>query len=96
MDEIAPEYDIVVLGTGKQTHLDLLLDHTDSSVGLTECVLSGYGCHRMIHEVSWALTLHYSVLSVKGKKVLHIDRNDHYGGSVRPFRIRRPIADTQQ
>lgn len=21
-----------------------------------------------------------SVLSVKGKKVLHIDRNDHYGG----------------
>ncbi|OQO02630.1 hypothetical protein B0A48_12158 [Cryoendolithus antarcticus] len=44
MDEIAPEYDIVVLGTG-----------------LTECVLSG-------------------VFSVKGKKVLHIDRNDHYGG----------------
>ncbi|KAI9704808.1 MAG: Rab GDP dissociation inhibitor alpha [Candelina mexicana] len=44
MDEIAPEYDVVVLGTG-----------------LTECVLSG-------------------VLSVKGKKVLHIDRNDHYGG----------------
>ena len=23
-----------------------------------------------------------SVLSVKGKKVLHIDRNDHYGGFV--------------
>jgi len=23
-----------------------------------------------------------SVLSVKGKKVLHIDRNDHYGGYV--------------
>ena len=22
-----------------------------------------------------------SVMSVKGKKVLHIDRNDHYGGS---------------
>ncbi|KAL8802833.1 MAG: hypothetical protein Q9223_006369 [Gallowayella weberi] len=44
MDEIAPEYDVVVLGTG-----------------LTECVLSG-------------------VMSVKGKKVLHIDRNDHYGG----------------
>ncbi|KAI9706937.1 MAG: Rab GDP dissociation inhibitor beta [Bogoriella megaspora] len=43
MDEIAPEYDVVVLGTG-----------------LTECVLSG-------------------VLSVKGNKVLHIDRNDHYG-----------------
>ncbi|KAL9128556.1 MAG: hypothetical protein Q9217_002789 [Psora testacea] len=44
MDEIAAEYDVVVLGTG-----------------LTECVLSG-------------------VMSVKGKKVLHIDRNDHYGG----------------
>jgi RAB protein geranylgeranyltransferase component A len=46
MDEIAPEYDVVVLGTG-----------------LTECVLSG-------------------VLSVKGKKVLHIDRHDHYGGTT--------------
>ena len=45
-DEIAKEYDVIVLGTG-----------------LTECILSG-------------------VLSVKGKKVLHIDRNDHYGGSV--------------
>jgi Rab GDP dissociation inhibitor len=47
-DEIAPEYDVIVLGTG-----------------LTECILSG-------------------VLSVKGKKVLHIDRNDHYGGCVFP------------
>ncbi|CAK7262849.1 Rab GDP dissociation inhibitor alpha [Sporothrix epigloea] len=46
MDEIAKEYDVIVLGTG-----------------LTECILSG-------------------VLSVKGKKVLHIDRNDHYGGEA--------------
>jgi Rab GDP dissociation inhibitor len=46
MEEIAPEYDVLVLGTG-----------------LTECILSG-------------------VLSVKGKKVLHIDRNDHYGGEA--------------
>ncbi|OAR01517.1 hypothetical protein LLEC1_06324 [Akanthomyces lecanii] len=46
MDEIAKEYDVVVLGTG-----------------LTECILSG-------------------VLSVKGKKVLHIDKNDHYGGEA--------------
>ncbi|KAI1816904.1 rab GDP-dissociation inhibitor [Poronia punctata] len=46
MDEIAPKYDVIVLGTG-----------------LTECILSG-------------------VLSVKGKKVLHIDRNDHYGGEA--------------
>ncbi|EEH20520.1 hypothetical protein PABG_02751 [Paracoccidioides brasiliensis Pb03] len=44
MEDISPEYDVVVMGTG-----------------LTECVLSG-------------------VLSVKGQKVLHIDRNDHYGG----------------
>jgi len=50
-DEIAPEYDVVVLGTG-----------------LTECVLSG-------------------VLSVKGKKVLHIDRNDHYGGEAASINI---------
>ena len=46
MDEIAPEYDVVVLGTG-----------------LTECILSG-------------------VMSVRGKKVLHMDRNDHYGGEA--------------
>ena len=46
MDEIAPEYDVVVLGTG-----------------LVECILSG-------------------VLSVKGKKVLHMDRNDHYGAEA--------------
>jgi len=46
MEEIAPEYDVVVLGTG-----------------LTECIISG-------------------VLSVQGKKVLHMDRNDHYGGEA--------------
>ncbi|KAG8531752.1 Rab GDP dissociation inhibitor alpha [Bacidia gigantensis] len=51
MDEIATEYDVVVLGTG-----------------LTECVLSG-------------------VMSVKGKKVLHIDRNDHYGGEAASVNI---------
>ncbi|KAJ4291867.1 Rab GDP dissociation inhibitor alpha [Kalmusia sp. IMI 367209] len=51
MDEIAPEYDVIVLGTG-----------------LTECVLSG-------------------VFSVQGKKVLHIDRNDHYGGEAASLNI---------
>ena len=51
MEEIAPSYDVVVLGTG-----------------LTECILSG-------------------VLSVKGQKVLHMDRNDHYGGWV-PLLVR--------
>ncbi|GIZ43955.1 hypothetical protein CKM354_000716400 [Cercospora kikuchii] len=51
MEEIAPEYDVVVLGTG-----------------LTECILSG-------------------VLSVKGKKVLHMDRNDHYGAEAASLNI---------
>ncbi|EOD44002.1 Rab GDI protein [Neofusicoccum parvum] len=51
MEEVAPEYDVVVLGTG-----------------LTECVLSG-------------------VLSVKGQKVLHMDRNDHYGGEAASLNI---------
>ncbi|KAK2626409.1 hypothetical protein QTJ16_004671 [Diplocarpon rosae] len=51
MDEIAPEYDVIVLGTG-----------------LTECVLSG-------------------VLSVNKNKVLHIDRNDHYGGEAASVNI---------
>ncbi|CAI4210540.1 unnamed protein product [Parascedosporium putredinis] len=51
MDEIAKEYDVIVLGTG-----------------LTECILSG-------------------VLSVKGRKVLHIDRNDHYGGEAASLNI---------
>ncbi|KAL2153116.1 hypothetical protein VTH82DRAFT_4271 [Thermothelomyces myriococcoides] len=50
-EEIAPEYDVIVLGTG-----------------LTECILSG-------------------VLSVKGRKVLHIDRNDHYGGESASLNI---------
>ena len=31
-----------------------------------------------------ATDLTESVMSVKGKKVLHIDRNDHYGGYVVP------------
>ena len=56
-DEIAPEYDVIVLGTG-----------------LTECILSG-------------------VLSVKGKKVLHIDRNDHYGGYAPPPPWLNPFLD---
>ncbi|KKF96694.1 Rab GDP-dissociation inhibitor [Ceratocystis platani] len=51
MEDIAPEYDVIVLGTG-----------------LTECILSG-------------------VLSVKGKKILHIDRNDHYGAEAASVNI---------
>ena len=53
MDEIAPEYDVVVLGTGKRLHtpppelLGLDPEHvlfsplTPTIAGLTECVLSG-------------------------------------------------------
>lgn len=44
MDEIAPEYDVVVLGTGMTSHLEG--QHNQYSVnvqlGLTECILSGY------------------------------------------------------
>lgn len=44
MDEIAPEYDVVVLGTGmllpRHPPQTSTTDHFLS--GLTECVLSGY------------------------------------------------------
>lgn len=63
MDDIAPEYDVVVLGTGRLLYYVITDFGPDYAAGLTECVLSG-------------------VMSVKGKKVLHIDRNDHYGGYV--------------
>jgi hypothetical protein len=43
-EQLAEEYDVVILGTG-----------------LTECILSG-------------------LVSVEGKKVLHLDRNAYYGG----------------
>ena len=36
------------------------------------------------------------VLSVKGKKVLHIDRNDHYGGFVYLFQLKLPKSDELQ
>lgn len=36
------------------------------------------------------------VLSVKGKKVLHIDRNDHYGGFVYLFHLKRSSSDKLQ
>ena len=43
MDEIAPEYDVVVLGTGIQDfHQCFTLCIADDLQGLTECVLSGY------------------------------------------------------
>lgn len=44
MDEIAPEYDVVVLGTGqfRPAVLPFVANKTDSMTGLTECVLSGY------------------------------------------------------
>lgn len=53
-----------------------------SRPGLTECVLSGYNPASGVSVVATSDEVH-SVMSVKGKKVLHIDRNDHYGGFVR-------------
>lgn len=41
MDEIAPEYDVVVLGTGERIPLPTVACETDIGTGLTECVLSG-------------------------------------------------------
>lgn len=42
MDEIAPEYDVVVLGTGKSFLRIPLRSHSKECIaGLTECVLSG-------------------------------------------------------
>ena len=35
----------------------------------------------------------HSVLSVKGNKVLHIDRNDHYGGFAPQSRVIPPSND---
>lgn len=43
MDEIAPEYDVVVLGTGMSISSPTMVNGADScQLGLTECVLSGY------------------------------------------------------
>lgn len=42
MDEVAPEYDVVVLGTGQGAPLHKQTLGTDRISGLTECVLSGY------------------------------------------------------
>lgn len=87
MDEIAPEYDVVVLGTGRyapplsiytQAHLSVRLDRMCTLrvniASITECVLCA--------------DLMCRVMSVKGKKVLHIDRNDHYGGYVFDLEMR--------
>lgn len=43
MDDIAPEYDVVVLGTGRIPHYEVPLHVSRADIiGLTECVLSGY------------------------------------------------------
>jgi hypothetical protein len=43
MDEIAPEYDVIVLGTGEHPAVGgaMMFTLADSSPGLTECILSG-------------------------------------------------------
>ena len=47
MDEIAPEYDVVVLGTGQSKNPTFPIRSVSHQlltrlIGLTECVLSGY------------------------------------------------------
>lgn len=44
----------------------------------------------------WEADDRVSVLSVKGKKVLHIDRNDHYGGYVPRLVVDTSKADLKQ
>jgi hypothetical protein len=83
MDEIAPEYDVVVLGTG----MLLLPRQLPNPNWPLFQVWPSVCCLGMIIELPEFKVIHYSllsyfysVLSVKGNKVLHIDRNDHYGG----------------
>lgn len=88
MDEIAPEYDVVVLGTGKlpqprnwrgRPQLTFHPDRSDRMCPLWVCHAPYRARKIPAARLSWA-NYRSSVLSVKGKKVLHIDRNDHYGG----------------
>ena len=66
----------------------------DCDTGLTECVLSGLVISfDAVHAV---LLTANRVMSVKGKKVLHIDRNDHYGGWVPEIPIAFVIAERSQ
>ena len=81
MDEIAPEYDVVVLGTGALVPRRAGRRSADATaqVSRNACCL---GRPLLGPMTSGAVLIdwHGSVLSVKGQKVLHIDRNDHYGG----------------
>ena len=82
MDEVAPEYDVVVLRTGQGAPLEQQAHGTNRKIGLTECVLSGYVRYAFVCWLIAVTECRHRVMSVKGKKVLHIDRNDHYGGFV--------------
>ena len=54
-------------------------------------------CPRSVLWLIAATDFTNSVMSVKGKKVLHIDRNDHYGGYVDlPTPLRDHTADHVQ
>ena len=80
MDEIAPEYDTIVLGTGRLQFVPFL-----PRSGANTIRRSYRMCSLRVHLPPISLdqgTDQVSVLSVKGQKVLHIDRNDHYGGLV--------------
>lgn len=77
MDEIAPEYDVVVLGTGAS--LPRLNNAPETKISQVSRNASFQGNTTAAFRCGAVLTLS-SVLSVKGQKVLHIDRNDHYGG----------------
>ena len=55
MEEVAPEYDVVVLGTGIYYPSVAATKIANTTLGLTECVLSGYAV-RIITAIKTALT----------------------------------------
>lgn len=81
MDEIAPEYDVVVLGTGLLLPRHSTAPNTDLPPRPDRVrVVWVRSSQNLYYQYILSNILLSSVLSVKGNKVLHIDRNDHYGG----------------
>lgn len=77
MDEIAPEYDVVVLGTGKAlAHRNLRCDPLITRRMQASPNVCSLGVYPPYSWTFWTLTDYGSVLSVQGQKVLHIDRNE--------------------
>lgn len=88
MDEIAKEYDVIVVSSPLCPRSQKQKPFLGTTTSNTQVAGHRYvsKLRRIVFDRS-LLTLAgltecilSGVLSVKGKKVLHIDRNDHYGG----------------